>query len=440
MRTRRQNILMYNDWMKECVRLLGRSPLDVDRRFARWFDLQKITDETMASFGLDDTSSTAPLTEARVHTVLRWFDKRMEDWKEDTIPEMLTGKSLQTYNSNESRLTRYAVPMILEYHYTILAVYEVAIGEGYRDPDAIKQQYYTLPAPDEDKVQKQLTEPLSAVRVDITLKWLNAAHGLLDAFLSCDIPNIRKMPNQTYSRAVLGIMVLLKIFFSVKCGALGEVISSETVNVDMYLETMTQRLTDASAGSKFAIPTRWLRVVGGKARDWYDRFQLHHARKEAQLQELQAQLNAHKPVNTPVDVHLPSSASSTWHGIAVSTDRTTGGVPQPILRTEDFSLRQGGQVSPFEHVSASSSGGFNTPGSVAPARWFPSNEGVYSINQQTGYLIRAETTWAQPMSSFPNPSFPIALGQNNDLYPVDPPLEMEWDWVPEGGMFQLPSF
>lgn len=94
MRTRRQNMLVYNDWLKECVRLLGRSPLEVDRRFARWFDLQKITDETLASFGLDDTSSTAPLTEARVHTVLRWFDKRMEDWKDDTNPDMLTGEFL----------------------------------------------------------------------------------------------------------------------------------------------------------------------------------------------------------------------------------------------------------------------------------------------------------------------------------------------------------
>lgn len=92
MRTRRHNILMYNDWLKECVRLLSRSPLQGDRWFATWFDLQKITDETLASFGLDDTSSTAPLTEARVHTVLRLFDKRMEEWKEDVSSEMLTGE------------------------------------------------------------------------------------------------------------------------------------------------------------------------------------------------------------------------------------------------------------------------------------------------------------------------------------------------------------
>ncbi|KAL1970714.1 hypothetical protein VTN77DRAFT_4358 [Rasamsonia byssochlamydoides] len=439
MRTRRQNMLMYNDWLKECLRLLSRSPHEVDRRFATWFDLQKITDETLASFGLDDTSSTAPLTEARVHTVLRWFDKRMEEWKEDTSPEMLT------------------VPMVLEYHYTILVIYELAIGEGYRDPDAIKRRYYTLPAPDEDSTNKQPPEPLSAVRVDITLKWLNAAHGLLDAFLSCDIPTIRKMPNLIYSRVVLGIMVLLKIFFSVKSGALGEVIVPQTVNVDMYLEAMTQRLTEASGGSKFAIPARWLRVVGGKARDWYDRFQAHQARKEAQLQ---AQLNASKSINTSVS--LPPSmptTTTTWRGVAaVPTDLSGGASAPAVPRTDDYSLPPGGQTSPYD--ISSSAGGFHTPGTMtapAAAPWLPpaSDEGIYSLGPQTGYLPGPTTTsatWSQPPPlSFPNPNpnppYPVDLGQSNsntnDLYSsIELPMEMEleWDWVPEGGMFQLPSF
>lgn len=91
MRTRRPNLLPYNDWIKECVRLLSRSPHDSDRRYASWFGLQIITDEALSSFGLDDTSSTALLSETRVNGVLRLFDKKMEDWKEDIDPEFLTG-------------------------------------------------------------------------------------------------------------------------------------------------------------------------------------------------------------------------------------------------------------------------------------------------------------------------------------------------------------
>jgi hypothetical protein len=91
MRARQPNMLPFNDWMKECVRLLSRSPIDTDKWYASWFGLQVITDEALSSFGLDDNSSTAVLSETRVNSVLRLFDKKIEDWKEDIDPEHLTG-------------------------------------------------------------------------------------------------------------------------------------------------------------------------------------------------------------------------------------------------------------------------------------------------------------------------------------------------------------
>jgi len=86
-------MLQYNDWIKECVRMLSKSPIESDRRLAIWFELQIITDEALSSFGLDDTASTAPLTETRVNAVLRLFDKKMDDWKENLDAEDLTGKN-----------------------------------------------------------------------------------------------------------------------------------------------------------------------------------------------------------------------------------------------------------------------------------------------------------------------------------------------------------
>lgn len=91
MKARRPNLLLFNDWMSECVKHLEKSPNAIDRHMATWFELQRIVDEAMASFGLDDTSSTAPLTESRVQAVLRWFDNRMLNWKKNTPADMLTG-------------------------------------------------------------------------------------------------------------------------------------------------------------------------------------------------------------------------------------------------------------------------------------------------------------------------------------------------------------
>lgn len=92
MKTRRPNLLQFNDWMAECANQLERSPHRTDQHLALWFELQRITDEAMSSFGLDDTSATSSLTESRVQAVLRWFDKRMETWKKKTPADMLTGK------------------------------------------------------------------------------------------------------------------------------------------------------------------------------------------------------------------------------------------------------------------------------------------------------------------------------------------------------------
>ncbi|CAG8925732.1 unnamed protein product [Penicillium salamii] len=251
MKTRRPNLLQFNDWMVECVRHLERSPHRTDQHLAIWFELQRITDEAMSSFGLDDTSTTSPLTESRVQAVLRWFDKRMETWKTNTRPEMLT------------------VPLILEYRSTALAMYELGVGEGYRDPDALKKRYFTLPTPDEPDAQS----PLSAIRIDINMKWMNAAHEMLDAILACSTDTMRKLPNLMYTRIAMAVTSLLKIHFSVRTGALGEVVTPETVNVHFYLDATANKLAEASGGGKYKIPSRWYQVIGVRGRDWYERLE-----------------------------------------------------------------------------------------------------------------------------------------------------------------------
>lgn len=94
MKTRRPNLLQFNDWMVECVNVLEKSPHQTDQRLAVWFQLQRITDESLSSFSLDDTSSFSILTESRVQAVLRWFDKQIEIWRKNTPHKLLTGKAV----------------------------------------------------------------------------------------------------------------------------------------------------------------------------------------------------------------------------------------------------------------------------------------------------------------------------------------------------------
>ncbi|KAJ5179485.1 hypothetical protein N7492_002695 [Penicillium capsulatum] len=254
MRTRRSNLLHFNDWMAECVKQLELSPHRTDQHLAIWFELQRISDEAMSSFGLDDTSTTSPLTESRVQAVLRWFDKRMDTWRKNTPTDMLT------------------VPMILEYRSAVLAMYDLGMGEGYRDPDALKKRYFTLPTLDEDSSGSSDTS-LSAIRIDINVKWMNAAQELLDAVLTCSAETMRNMPNIFYTRFITAVTSLLKIHFSVRTGALGEVVTPQSVNVGYYLDAMGSKLGDASGGGKYMIPSRWYHVVAVKGRDWLERLE-----------------------------------------------------------------------------------------------------------------------------------------------------------------------
>lgn len=165
--------------------------------------------------------------------------------------------------------------MILEHRSTALAMYELGVGEGYRDPNAIKRRYYTLPTLDEqgNGGSEVPDGPLSAIRIDINIKWMNAAHELLDAVLTCSTDTMRKLPNIMYARFAMAVTSLLKIHFSVRTGALGEVVTAQAVNVAYYLDALTNKLSEAGGGGKYHIPSRWYYVVGVKGRDWYERLE-----------------------------------------------------------------------------------------------------------------------------------------------------------------------
>ena len=426
MKTRRPNLLQFNDWMSECVKHLGRSPYLLDRHLATWFELQRITDEAMSSFGLDDTSSATPLTESRIQAVLRLFENRMQSWK-DSIPQrMLTSKAvyapplpvcvLHTHNSSIAQLTflLLPVPMILEYHYTSLAVYELAIGEGYRDPDAITQKYYMLPPPEDDGRTPGSSLPLSAVRVDITMKWLNAAHEILDSFLSCDVETMRKIPNITYTRVGVGLLSLQKIYYSVKSEALGEVIEPQTVNVDVYLDIMTKKLVEASGGKRYKIPDRWSYVMGVKARDWYERFQKSQAQKETgQYSQSQAGTNA--------------------AGIQSATATPLHNSQPPLLVPNDLSSRMGAfdmagvnPMGPLQHANP----GYGVPMGMSAA--WSSDTNAMNLAQAPSYPPPVATP-----QLFYNVQQPA---ETRNEVPIPPPSTgMELDgWVPDGSIFGLP--
>jgi hypothetical protein len=98
MRMRRPNVLLFNNWMSECLDLLEESPIFLDKRLAALVKLQRIADEALISFGLDDPSTDISLTDSRVQVILRGFERKMDDWMKTTAPELMEGKPLSRRN------------------------------------------------------------------------------------------------------------------------------------------------------------------------------------------------------------------------------------------------------------------------------------------------------------------------------------------------------
>lgn len=93
LKMRRPPMLQFNDWMAECLNLLEKSPLNLERRFAAWIKLQRIADDALTSYGFDDPSTNISLTESRMQVVVKAFERRMDDWKREISPDLLSGES-----------------------------------------------------------------------------------------------------------------------------------------------------------------------------------------------------------------------------------------------------------------------------------------------------------------------------------------------------------
>ncbi|KKK17179.1 hypothetical protein P175DRAFT_0492918 [Aspergillus ochraceoroseus IBT 24754] len=396
LKTRRPNLLLFNDWMKKCVAHLETSPRAIDRQVATWFELQQIVDEALASFGLDDTSSGTTLTESRLQAILRWFDNRMQSWSKNHSNNMIP------------------VPVNLEYYYTKVAIYELAIGEGYRDPDAIKQSYYTLPSPDDDIQPFRM--PLSAARIDITVKWMNACHELLDLFLSCNTDLLRKIPNLIYTRAGVAIMSLQKIWLSVRCGDLGEVITPQTVKMETYLDVLTERLRDASDGGMYKIPARWYFVIAVKSRNWYDRFQERLARQEAE---------AIAPVQS-----TPPAPPSSIH-VQNPPEFPPSHPPQSTIP-----LAMGTDISSMPNYDAMNTGYGAPP--VMESMWPPPHGGhqpYLEINHFQGYQ---QAVLAPQFAYGPHPKILPSHSQQGESMPPKPDMEVD-GWTAGHNIYGMPT-
>lgn len=93
MSLRQPNMMRFTSWMAECVECLENSSeaAPTDKRLAAWVKLQRIMEETVTSFALDDPDATVSLVDPRVQLRLKGFEKQLEEWKKNIDPHVMNG-------------------------------------------------------------------------------------------------------------------------------------------------------------------------------------------------------------------------------------------------------------------------------------------------------------------------------------------------------------
>ncbi|KAJ6006300.1 hypothetical protein N7451_004244 [Penicillium sp. IBT 35674x] len=289
-KTHRLNFLPMNCFTSRCVDLLAQSELRTDRTLAAWFKLQQIVDDFSASCSLDNMPSNECLINAQVQQRVHYFQSRMFSWRRGVAEEALTSW------------------MMIEYHFASLTMLELAIGEAYRDPEATRRKYYTLPPPNPSSKPPETSPPVSAAVIDIALKRLEEAYHIMDVFLSFDTEMVRKSPNVTFTRVMAALTTLLKVFHFIHSDPIKNVIGLLPSTVSFYLDSIRDRLLQASDNNVYKIPFRWATVVCKKGQ-WFDEFQFNQSASNTEVPgDDSVSSISHPPLSA--NTHVPCSTRS----------------------------------------------------------------------------------------------------------------------------------
>jgi hypothetical protein len=255
MRLKRPNILLFNSWMGECVIMLEKSKLLDDRRTIAHLKLQRIADEANTAFGFDDASTSFSLSELRMQIILRIFDRRMLDWKKSVPDEVMT------------------LFLNIEYYQNMLSMWEFGMDGGRYDVTEFRNRHLTLPALDDDCVQPESLLSRSALQINATTKCIGAAHAILDCFIEIPISRLQRAPNVLFVRAIYALVALMKADYAVGTDAeMGELLESQSLKVDFYLNTVWEKTSEAVGPQKCRIPSHWTFVLEAKLKSWRDEY------------------------------------------------------------------------------------------------------------------------------------------------------------------------
>lgn len=151
---------------------------------------------------------------------------------------------------------------------------------GRYDVNEFKNRHLTLPALDDDCVQPESLLSRSALQVNATTKCISAAHSILDCFIEVPTERLQRVPNVIFVRAIYALVALMKADYAVGTDPeMGELLESQSLKVDYYLNTIIARTTEAIGPQQCRLPMHWKFVLEAKLKSWRDEYRTWREKK-----------------------------------------------------------------------------------------------------------------------------------------------------------------
>lgn len=152
-------------------------------------------------------------------------------------------------------------------------MWEFGMDGGRYDVTEFRNRHLTLPALDDDSVQPESLLSRSALQINATTKCIIEAHAILECFVEIPIDTLQKAHNLLFVRAIYALVVLMKADYAVGTDPeMGEILDSQSLKVDYYLQTCLKKTSDAIGPQKCRMPTHWTFVLEVKLISWREEY------------------------------------------------------------------------------------------------------------------------------------------------------------------------
>jgi hypothetical protein len=287
----------------------------------------------------------------------------------------------------------------------MLSMWEFGMDGGRYDVTEFRNRHLTLPALDDDSVQPESLLSRSALQINATTKCIIEAHAILECFIGITTDTLQKAPNLLFVRAIYALVVLMKADYAVGTDPeMGEILDSQSLKVDFYLQTVLKKSSDAIGSQKCRMPSHWTFVLEQKLISWREEY-LEWRREGRHLKRRKVQdestVNNSRTRSPPIPTTRQDKSQ------------------EPVAPQSQANPHLEGHLAQPQQAAPLPSSGFNM---ANPYAWTPGG-----MPQGSSQPLGDQTTFTPDMGDF------SAAFQNGDLYLWNDINDNFGGWIPQGG-------